>query len=100
MTTMNPWRPTTDELQLRRLGKLLEELGELTAVASRCVIQGIDEIDPSSGEVNRQRLEDEMGDVYAQLHCTMKSLDLDCLKILKRNLRKRAYMKEWDDLVS
>lgn len=49
---MSKWIPTTDLLQLRRLGKLGEELNELGAVASRCIIQGLYEIDPASNKIN------------------------------------------------
>ena len=96
---MQKWTPTTDSLQLRRFGKLGEELGELQAVAARCIIQGIDEIDPSSGRPNRDRLEDEIADVYAQLNVLINDLELDYLYILRRTQSKVGSMRKWDELL-
>jgi len=93
---MHPWTPTTNALHLRRFGKLGEELGELQAVASRCVIQGIDEIDPSSGRSNRERLVDELADVMAQCLVTMKVFDLESPYIHSRVQKKMEQMDEWE----
>ena len=90
------WIPTTNLAMLRRMGKLGEELGELQAVAARCIIQGIDEIDPASNLPNRVRLTDEIADVYAQLDVTMTMLDLDRQVIQQRRERKTGYMREWE----
>jgi hypothetical protein len=94
--SVSKWVPTTDLMMLRRMGKLQEELGELTAVAARVVIQGIDEIDPSSGKVNRLRLEEESADVLAQIDETIERLNLDRTFIEGRRARKRAAMKAWE----
>lgn len=83
----------------RRLGKTTEELGELSAVVGRIGIQGIDEIDPSSGEANRARLQDEMADVMAQLGLLLDFYKLDSDYMGKRIDQKRASMQEWDQLV-
>jgi len=64
---MNPWHPMTDPVDLKTAGKALEELGECTAALSRCLIQGMDGVNPDGGQVNRQWLENEMDDVRAQL---------------------------------
>lgn len=90
------WVPTTDLLILRRMGKLMEELGELSSVAARCIIQGIDEIDPASQDSNRIRLEQEIADVYAQLDETVTLLALDWRYIRDRRLGKRERMAEWE----
>lgn len=95
---MNKWVPTTDLMMLRRMGKLQEEMSELGAVASRCIIQGIDEIDPSSQKVNRKRLEDEIADVYAQLDETVSRLGLHYGDIERRRAVKRTYMQDWENL--
>lgn len=97
-TTATKWIPTTDLMQLRRFGKMLEELGELTEVASRCIIQGIDELDPSTQRMNRVRLTDEIADVYAQLDETIEALELNSFYIEKRRAAKRAYMQEWEEM--
>ena len=64
---MNKWTPDSSAHQSRRIGKTLEELGELTAVLARISIQGIDAIDPATGKTNRQRMLEETADVVAQI---------------------------------
>lgn len=98
MSTMKRWVPTTNLLHLRRLGKLLEELGELTEVAARCVIQGIDEVDPKTGVVNRLRLQNEIADVAAQLACSIETFGLSFADINERVQHKTALMGEWEAL--
>jgi len=93
---MSKWVPTTNLMMLRRMGKLAEELGELLIVASRCIIQGIDEVDPGSGEINRDRLTNEIADVLAQIECTTEALGLDREYISARKARKEGYMREWE----
>lgn len=95
---VSKWIPTTDLMMLRRMGKLVEELGELQAVAARCIIQGIDEVDPGTGKVNRERLANEIADVYAQLDETVDRLGLDTEAILQRTYTKRGYMREWEEM--
>lgn len=94
------WIPTTNLFHLRRLGKLGEECGELQAVASRCVIQGIDEVDPSSGKTNRQRLIEELADVVAQIDCTVEAFNLDEHTIRARIAHKRQQMADWEAMFS
>lgn len=93
---MNKWTPTTDLVTLRRMGKLTEELGELQAVAARVVIQGLDEVDPGTGKVNRQRLLDELADVQAQIGCTLLAFDLDQDYLARRVAEKIRQMREWE----
>lgn len=93
------WKTETNPLRSRRLGKLAEEVSECGAVAARCWIQGINEIDPSSGKTNRRRLQEEMADVLAQVVCSIRDLDLDQDFIMTRTLDKIAQMEEWEKLV-
>ena len=95
---MNKWIPTTDLLTLRRMGKLGEELGELQTVAARVIIQGIDEVDPGSGKVNRLRLMDELADVQAQIGCTVLAFALDQEYMTRRTAEKMRQMAEWEAL--
>lgn len=92
------WIPTTDRMMLRRFGKLTEEAGELIAVTGRCVCQGIDEIDPSTGLTNRRRLEKEIADVYTQLDLAIDMLQLDASFIWIRRGEKREAMYRWEQL--
>lgn len=93
---LSKWTPTTDLVTLRRMGKLTEELGELQSVAARVVIQGIDEVDPGTGKVNRQRLLDELADVQAQIGCTLLAFDLDQDYLARRVAEKVRQMNEWE----
>ena len=95
---LTKWIPTTNLLMLRRMGKTIEELSELSNVASRCIIQGIDEIDPGTGRVNRDRLEDELADVIAQCVVTINLLKLDFPYIDERVIKKVGLMQEWESM--
>jgi len=93
---MNPWRPDDDPHQARRVGKTLEELGEAVAVLARISIQGLDAVDPGTGKTNRQRLQDELADVQAQIGCTVLSLGLDQDYMARRTAEKFRQMGEWE----
>lgn len=97
---LSKWTPTTDLMTLRRMGKLTEELGELQCVAARVVIQGIDETDPGSGKVNRQRLVDELADVQAQIECTVRAFGLNKGYLDRRAADKVRQMAEWEAMFS
>jgi hypothetical protein len=96
MRAVSKWTPITDPLWLRRMGKTGEECAELVAVTTRITIQGIDEIDPSSGLPNRERLHHEIGDVYAQLDACVDMLGMDRAFIEARRARKLGYMQQWE----
>jgi hypothetical protein len=89
-------RPIT----VRRMGKTGEECAELLAVTTRIAIQGIDEIDPGTQKTNRQRLIEEIGDVYAQLDANMMMLcsPADREFVEARRHRKLGYTYEWESL--
>lgn len=93
---MNPWIPDADTHQARRIGKTLEELGELTAVLGRISIQGMHAIDPASQKTNFQRLHEEMADVFAQLTICMHSFRMDETAIDNRFKEKMRQMIEWE----
>lgn len=93
---LTKWTPTTDLMTLRRMGKIIEELNELSCVAARCIIQGIDERDPRTQELNRDRLTDEIADVIAQIGCTIAAFNLDTERIEARTAIKADQMAEWE----
>jgi len=95
---MSKWVPISDPMLQRRMGKTGEECSELGAVVNRIQIQGIDEVDPGSGKTNRQRLEEEIADVYAQLDENIARLGLREEFIEQRRAVKRGYMQEWEQL--
>lgn len=94
---MNPWRPITNPLHLRRLGKLAEELAELQKAVARCIIQGLDGIDPATGKVNHQALWEELADVRAQVGVTTHTFDLPVDKMAHRSAMKYAQMEDWEE---
>jgi hypothetical protein len=97
---MNPWKPDDNELQARRIGKSLEELGELVGVLARISIQGMDAIDPASGKTNRVRMAEETADVMAQIECNIVAFGMDRQVLHLRELRKRRQMAEWEALLT
>lgn len=96
---MNPWVPDDNPHQARRVGKTLEEAGELVGVLGRITIQGMDSIDPSSGKTNRQRLLEETADVMAQCECNLWAMftSEERTFIHERALEKRRQMAEWEE---
>lgn len=90
------WVSESDPHKVRRLGKTLEELGELVAVLARCLIQGSGEVDPSSGRLNLDRMQDEMADSLVQMRLTMNSFHADVEKIDERMDTKEREMREWE----
>ena len=95
---MNKWTPESDPMILRRVGKTGEECAELSKVCSRITIQGLDGIDPATGESNRAALAKEVADVMAQCLVTMQALGLDRQAISDRTDHKVAQMAEWEAL--
>lgn len=91
----SPWIPMSKPIDLKHLGKLAEELGELQAAVSRCIIQGIDATEPTTGKPNRQWLEEEIADVTANIGLNMQHFSLDMQAIHKRSDRKFDYLKRW-----
>lgn len=91
----NPWKPMTRHSDLHHLGKLSEELGECVAATSRCIIQGIDECEPSTGEPNRRWLEKEIADVLANVELTIEHFGLDMEFMRERILFKKEYLRRW-----
>lgn len=96
----NPWTPITDLVLLKHLGKLNEELAECSSAVSRCIIQGVDECEPSTGVCNREWLEKEIADVIANVTLVMEHLNLDQGAIDKRVIFKREHLKRWHSMGS
>lgn len=95
---LNPWQPITDKLQLKKLGKLGEELGELTSATLRCIIQGVDEVEPVTKKSNRLWLQEEIADVYATLEHVIEEHGLDSHFIVARANEKYERLKTWHEM--
>jgi NTP pyrophosphatase (non-canonical NTP hydrolase) len=92
---LNPWHPIKDPVLLKTLGKFAEELGECSAATARCIIQGVDEVEPTTGKPNRQWLEEEIADVLAGVELTITRLGMDRQRIADRANRKAKQLASW-----
>lgn len=92
---MSPWVPMSNAADKKVIGKLLEELGEAVAAASRCLIQGISECDPVTGKINRQWLEEELADVRGLTWLAIAHFSLNDSKIVDRAHEKMLQKIEW-----
>lgn len=95
---VSPWVPMKNSIDLKHLGKLGEEVNELGAVISRCIIQGIDESEPVTGKVNRQWLTEEIADVLANIHLVSKHFNLDDEVVTNRVVKKVKLLTRWHEL--
>jgi hypothetical protein len=93
---LNPWHPISDPVDLKHLGKLLEELGELSAIVARCIAQGGLELrNPDTGELNRTALENEIADVRANIRLVTEHFGLDMERMTYRCNSKMKRLREW-----
>lgn len=90
-----PWVPMIDPASVKALGKLAEEAGELVAVASRCIIQGIDEKIPESDKTNRDWLEQELADIFANAEIVCEHFALNYDRINSRMSKKKRLLERW-----
>lgn len=92
---VSPWHPITSELQLKLLGKLGEELTEAATAIFRCIIQGVDEREPVTGKLNREWLEDELADAWANIALVEEHYKLNNARMRIRAARKMAALRRW-----
>ncbi len=95
MSDMHPWVPMSNPTDIKHLGKLGEEAGELCSAVSRCLIQGIDGIEPTTGKSNRIWLEEEMADVLASIYLVGERFYLSYPAIVARAAEKQARLRAW-----
>lgn len=95
---LNPWHPIDNKVDLKHLGKLGEETNELGSVVSRCIIQGVDGVEPTTGKANRRWLEEEIADVKANIKLVEDRFSLDVGFIDVRMQDKIARLKTWHDM--
>lgn len=86
----------SDPVDIKHIGKLIEELGELQAALARCLIQGMDGTEPTTGKPNRQWLEEEIADVYANVSLVRERFKLNIL--YGRLDEKITRLKRWHDM--
>jgi len=94
----SPWLPMAEPIDLMVAGKLCEELAECGSAVARCIIQGIDECEPSTGKPNRDWVEDEIADVMANVALFIERFGLSSHKIDARIAFKTEYLRKWHSL--
>lgn len=95
---ISPWHPMKDPVDVKTLGKLLEEVNELGTAVARCLIQGIFEAEPVTGKLNNDWLEDEIADVLAGIDLAVERFGLDMGKINRRTARKIEGLRRWHEM--
>lgn len=95
VSNANPWHPMDNPIDVKHLGKLCEELGEAQSAASRCLIQGINEREPSTNKLNKKWIEDEFADVLANLKLCIKHFKLDRTRMNIRIKKKTKHLISW-----
>jgi NTP pyrophosphatase (non-canonical NTP hydrolase) len=93
------WIPMTDLQALAALGKLAEECGELSAIIARCIIHGIEEKDPETGEVNAIALKKEIADVQGLSKLVVRHFGMDPAAIAERAEKKYRMKVEWLEML-
>lgn len=66
-----------EDIVFSNLAKLSEECGELTQIAMKSLIHGVNSSNPKTGETNRELLQVEMTDVIASIYHLAKLIDLE-----------------------
>ena len=94
-----PWIPMSDPVDLKYLGKFIEELGEGTQAAGRCLIQGMDQFNEKEGHINKTCLEDEIADIEANIKLVKERFGLDEFYISMRVEMKLPKLRAWHDAI-
>lgn len=90
-----PWHPINNPVDIKHLGKLQEELGELQSAIARCLIQGLDEVEPTSKKVNRTWLMEELVDVVVNIDLVIEHFELPMNEYEQRYFYKRDLLSRW-----
>lgn len=94
---VSSWFPMKKPSDIAVIGKLLEELGELAAIAARCMIQGIHENHPETDKPNREALGEELADVAVLIHLMITRFNFtDTVgRMEMRGKAKSKYLETW-----
>ena len=93
--TTDPWHPMSDPVDIKTIGKFLEELGEGVSAAARSLIQQIDGKEPTTGKSNKEWMEDEIADILANAELNIERFKLDGHRIGARVELKKARLRAW-----
>lgn len=84
--------------QTEILDILQEECAEVIQMVSKCRRFGIDEIHIKSGETNRARLVEEVGDVMCMIQLMQEAGIIDIAEVMFAAGKKRIKLKEWSKI--
>ncbi|MCM2455334.1 hypothetical protein HGO37_08055 [Rhizobium sp. CG4] len=99
MSNITLWMPERDVVLHQALGKLAEECNELAKIATRCMIQGFEEYDPSTDKPNRTQLMEEVADVRATMRWLFEVLDQPFKGESPRETRKFDGFMKWQAMI-
>lgn len=97
---VSPWVPMCEPIDIKHIGKMIEEFCECGAALARSLIQGIDEVEPTTKKPNRQWLQEEIADVLANCQLVVAHFDLDKDAIRERRDRKKVRLSAWHKMLA
>ncbi len=74
-------------------------MGECSAIAARCIIQGIDGIHPRTGMMNEIPLAEELADVLANIDLVMERFGVPKGYVEQRRAFKKKFLREWHQMM-
>lgn len=92
-----PWHPMTDPVDVKYLGKFMEECGEGIQASAHCLIQGMNEFNIKEKKTNIKVLEDEIADIEANIELIKRKFNLDRVAIIERKEWKIPFLKRWHE---
>jgi len=81
--------------EAERLAILMEECGEVVRVCGKILRHGYESYHPKNGAVNRESLENELGDMANIIDMMIQAGDLDVEKIEEYQDKKAANIGEY-----
>jgi NTP pyrophosphatase (non-canonical NTP hydrolase) len=77
---------------------LQEECAEVIQMVSKCRRFGIDDIHIKSGESNRSRLTEEVGDLMCMIQLMQEAGIVDIVEVMFAAGKKREKLKQWSKI--
>ncbi|WP_222247017.1 hypothetical protein [Rhizobium leguminosarum] len=98
---INPWMPEPNAIVHQALGKLGEEVGELSQIVARCLIQGFTASEPVTLKANRDRIAEEIVDVEAAIQWLKEVTNLGIHEdwVEARRLKKLDGFRRWQAMI-
>lgn len=101
MGDINPWMPEPNAVMHQALGKLGEEVGELSQIVARCLIQGFTASEPVTLKANRDRIAEEIVDVEAAIQWLKEVTNLGIHEdwVEARRIKKLEGFRRWQAMI-